>query len=149
MMVKWRSILATGIPAAALAAVALVPALPTQGSARQLTAGEARAAVARTGPLSAQERARQDELSHLVLAADGATPSDQALAAKGFVRVSSGPSQQLVSTTNADVTMGTPYVYWDLNYYRYTAVAKYTWDNQHYGCCKAIGGDDGFGIRAR
>jgi hypothetical protein len=95
-----------------------------------------------------QERARQAELSRLVLASDGATPSDAALAARGFVRVSSGPAYQLVSTTNADVTMYTPYVYWDTTYYRYTAVAKYSWDNQHYGCCGDIGGDDGFGIRA-
>jgi hypothetical protein len=148
MMVKWRSILASSIPAVALAAAALVPALSTQVSAPQLSPGKARAAVARSGPLSTQERARQAELSRLVLAADGATPSDQALEARGFVRVSSGPSQELVATTNADVTMGTPYVYWDTTYYRYTAVAKYSWDNQHYGCCKSIGGDDGFGIRA-
>jgi hypothetical protein len=148
MMVKRRSILVSSIPALALAAAALVPALSTQVSAPQQSPGEARAAVARSGPLSTQERARQAELSRLVLDSDGATPSDQALAARGFVRVSSKPSQELVSTTNADVTMYTPYVYWDLYYFRYTAVAKYKWDNQHYGCCKAIGGDDGFGIRA-
>jgi hypothetical protein len=148
MMVKWRSILASGIPTVALAAAALVPAVSMQGSAPQLSPGEARAAVARSGPLSPQERARQAELSRLVLAAHGVTPSDEALAARGFLRVSSAPSQELVSTTNADVTMGTPYVYWDTTYYRYTAVAKYSWDNQNYGCCGDIGGDDGFGIRA-
>src|SRR3954470_22308683 len=148
MMVKWRSILASGIPAVALAAAALVPAVSAQGSAPQLSTAEARAAVARSGPLSPQEKARQDELSRLVLAAPGATPSDEALEARGFVRVSSAPSQELASTTNSDVTMHTPYVYWDTTYYRYTAVAKYSWDNQNYGCCGDIGGGEGFASRA-
>jgi hypothetical protein len=148
-MVKRRMMLASGISAFALAAAVMVPALSAQASAPVLPTGDARAVLARSGPLSPQEVARQDELSQLVLASDGDTPSDEALQARGFVRVSEGPSVNMAaSTTGDDVTMGTPYVYWDTTYYRYTAVAKYSWDNQNYGCCGDIGGDDGFGIRA-
>jgi len=158
MRTRWRPLLVGSLPALALAAAVLVPTAFSPASAEpaqvdttraeQARAEDARAATARKGPLSVQERARQAELSQLVLAAPGARPTDEALKALGFLVVSEDPSQELVATTNSDVTMGTPYVYWDTTYYRYTAVAKYTWDNQRYGCCGDIGGDDAFGIRA-
>ena len=131
-----------------LCAALVVPAALAVAAGGANSAAPAAPPVGRSGPLTGQERARQDVLARLVLDADGAKPADAVLRQDGFIRVSSGPTLERLSSNSDDVTVSTPYVYFDTTYYRYTAVAKYHWDNDKFGCCGNQGGDDAFGIRA-
>lgn len=86
------------------------------------------------------------ELGNMIDNSSG-VPSPALLLEHGFVRVSSEPHSalRLVSSSNSNVTMDTPHVYFDTYYFRYTAVGTYHWDGDFWE--GNLGGPDAFGLR--